>query len=186
MELPEEIDISQSPHLCAYLQFKSTRLGCDLIRATAVVDRANITRASTTYKMLLNPTDIVIAAAKFMNNELLYKRIAAQHILQECIERTNATVDHLDEQFDNKFIEHTSELYCAFMGMIEAEFDQTLCREAQSLGPLLYWLESVTNVSDLCDEMLLQNDTTAREAEILAMIHHTDPQPTTTISTEGQ
>jgi len=186
MELPEGIDISQSPHLCAYSQFKSTRLGWDLIRATAAVDHANIARASATYKMLLNSTDTVIAAAKFMNNELLYKRIAAQHILQECIERTNATVDHLDERFDNKLIEHTSEPYRAFMGTIEAEFDQTLCREAQSLGPLLYWLESVTDVNDLCDEILLQNGTTAREAEILAMIHHTDPQPMTTISTEGQ
>jgi hypothetical protein len=64
-------------------------MGWDLIRATAAVNKAQVTRAIGAYMMLLNPTNKDASAAKFMNDESLYKRICAQCILQECVERTN-------------------------------------------------------------------------------------------------
>jgi len=39
--------------------------------------------------MLLNARNKDFAAAKFMNDECLYKRLCAQYILRECIDRTN-------------------------------------------------------------------------------------------------
>jgi hypothetical protein len=151
-------------------------MGWDLFRVTAAVNKAQVTRAIGAYKMLLNPTNKDIAAAKFMNDELLYKRICAQYILQEYIERTNQTVDHLDNFCDNKLIENTRDVYRTLMGTIEMNFDAMLARETTSLALVLYLLESETNVDDLCSAILNENGITPRESMILAMLHCADPQ----------
>jgi hypothetical protein len=113
-------------------------MGWDLIRVTAVVNKAQVARAIGIYETLLNPRNKAMAAAKFMNDESLYKRICAQHLLQECIERTNQTIDHLDERWDGQLIQHTREPYRALMSTIEANFDATVARETTSLAPVLY------------------------------------------------
>lgn len=173
----EGLDLENPSHLCALLQFKSTRLGWDLIRVTAAVNKAQVVRAIVAYKMLLNPANKDIVVAKFMNDESFYKRVCAQYILQECIERTNHMIDQLDEKWDNHLIEASREAYHALMGTIEMNFDAALARETASLAPVLYWLESETDVDDLCSSILDTNGITPREQMIMAMLHCADPQP---------
>jgi hypothetical protein len=112
-----------------------------------------------------------------MNNECLYKRLCAQRILQECIERTNYAVEQLNERCSNKLIEQSCDAYHALMSTIEPNFDTTLARETTPLAPALYWLESEIDVDDLCSTILDQNGITVREATILAMLRSTSPQP---------
>jgi hypothetical protein len=93
MQLPEGFNLEGPSQLCAFLQFTSTRFGWDFIHVSAAADKAQLARAIGICKMLLNPGNKDIAAAKFMNNECLYKRLCAQCILPKCIECTNYAVE---------------------------------------------------------------------------------------------
>jgi hypothetical protein len=64
---------------------------------------------------------------KLENDELLYRSEAALHILQECISRTNSTVDYLDEHYGNELIEHASDPYRALMATIERTSTRRWC-----------------------------------------------------------
>jgi hypothetical protein len=47
------LDLNDPVQLCALLQFKSTKLGWDLIRAVTSVDRARITRSRAGRALLI-------------------------------------------------------------------------------------------------------------------------------------
>jgi hypothetical protein len=63
------------------------------------------------------------------------------------------------------------------MSSIEKNFDVTLARETASLMPILYWLESETDIDDLFTEIPNVNGIKPREAMILAMLNSGDVQP---------
>jgi hypothetical protein len=177
MELPEGFDIDDPSHLCALLQYKSTRMGLDLIRVAHAVEKAYVAQAIGNYKALINPVNKDIAVARYMNDECLHKRLCAQLIIRECIERTNQAVEHLDDMADNHLIEQSREPYRLLMSSIEKNFDITLARETASLMPVLYWLDAENDIDDLCTEILNVNGITPREAMILAMLNSGDVQP---------
>jgi hypothetical protein len=177
MQPPEGFSLDDPTNFCAWLQFKATRFGWDLIRVSSAVEKAQVARAIASYKVLLNPGNTEIAAAKFINDESLYKRMYAQRVLQECVERTNYTVEQLDAHCDYKLIEQSRDAYHALMSTVEVHFDATLAREAASLMPVLYWLDSETDVDELCNTILDINGVTPREQTLLAMLNSTDPHP---------
>jgi hypothetical protein len=140
-------------------------------------DKAQIARDLGTYKMLLNPANREVAAAKFMNDECLHKRLAALRLTQLSIERTNYAIEQLDERWNCELIEQSRDAYHELMSTIEPNFDVVLARETSSLLPIIYWLESETDIDDLCEHILDVNGITQREGMILAALNSVDPVP---------
>jgi hypothetical protein len=115
------------------------------------------------------------------NDELLLRREAAMHLLQEAIARTNFAIEALDDRWDNQLIERTSEPYRALMSTIEVDFDAMMTHEVNNMNPLLYWLEARQDVDSMCDEILDGSQVTERELHAIALIHgaplHLPEQP---------
>jgi hypothetical protein len=165
------LNLDDPVHLCALLQFKSTKLGWDLIRVMTAVDRARIASTTRAHMMLLHPDEMSIKLGRLESDEILQRREATLHILQECIALTNATIDALDDRCDNALIEHTAPPYHALMATIEADFDASLLHEMNNMTPLLYWLDMRQDVDELCAEILDGSTITSREARAIALVH---------------
>jgi hypothetical protein len=165
------LNLDDPVHLCALLQFKSIKLRWDLIRVMTAVDQARITSTAGTCMAPLHPDEMSIKLGKLENDEILQRRETALHILQECIARTNAIIDALDDKCDNALIEHTAPPYHALMAAIEADFDVSLLQEMNNMTPLLYWLDMRQDVDELCAELLDSSTITPREARAIALVH---------------
>jgi hypothetical protein len=152
-------------------------MGWDLIRIQTAINKAQITRDIGTYKMLLNPANREVAAAKFMNDECLHRRQAALRITELSIERTNHAIEQLDEGYDCGLIEASREANHELMAALEPNFDVVLARETASLMPVIYWLDSEVNIDDLCGQILDMNGITEHESMILAALNSVDPVP---------
>jgi hypothetical protein len=121
--------------------------------------------------MLLHPDEMSIKLGKLESDEILFRQEMALHLLQECITRTNMTIDALDDKFDNQLIEHTEPPYHALLATIEQEFEVSLSAEVDNMGPLLYWLDTRQDVDDLVSEILDGSNVTPREAHAIALVH---------------
>jgi hypothetical protein len=179
------LDLNEPVQLCAALQFKSTKLGWDLIRAVTAVDRARITRTHATRALFIQPDNRDLLMAKMESDELLLRRERAMHLFQEVIARTNFAIEALDDCWDNQLIERTSEPYRALMSTIEIDFDfdfdAMMTHKANNMNPLLYWLEARQDIDSICNEVLDGSQVTESELQAITLIHgaslHLPEQP---------
>jgi hypothetical protein len=135
------------------------------------VDRVRITRSRAGRALLIQPDNKDLLLAKTENDELLLRKEAAMHLLQEAIARTNFAIEALDDRWNNELIERASEPYRTLMATIEVDFDAMMVREVNNMNPVLYWLEARQDVDSLCDEILDGSQVTEREVHAIALIH---------------
>jgi hypothetical protein len=167
------LDLNEPPHLCAALQFKSTKMGWGLIRAMTALDRARITQTRALRVLFVQPDNVELIKAKLENDEILPRREGALHLLQEGIARTNFAVEALDDRWNNELIEHTSEPYRRLMSTIEVDFGEMMGHEVSNMNPLLYWLEGRQDVDSMCNDVLDGSQIPEAEGRAMSVIFST-------------